>query len=921
MFDTLKKELRIVEVLEYITEVPYKLIGTDTWAPEDGECPSCGHKDCFRIKDEGKNEESFAKCFSENITWDVTSIVATLKDISNTEAAKLLAKHYDIKFPTGYSPMQEIFNLAGNYYHDILLKAGPFAELNGLTPLEYQMQVRGHTLESIKEFKVGWSDGELIPYLESLGTDSDLIKDSGLQGKKGDYFGTKFFIYPHIVRGGVSHFTMKDVLKQKVFQIKNQYKLNGCTFYNQDSITKPGPVAICEGENDAISIVEGGWASGILCCNGSISGEQLDWLTINVRERDIVTFFDNDPAGIIYREKLEKISKHFKSLTQINVSGQCKDIDEYLKKGGNLSAIIESGIQKPVSVGYLESDTDPNVSPIIVKDGGYHKVVFKEGNESLRLLTNFTIELLNIYLRGLEREREIVIILANGKRSRPFIISSEAKTSIKSFKTLIANAIDASFYGNEFDLNMIWEKVYSMFPEREVNLIERVGWIEEFKGWLFQDCFISDTGTIYEPDDRGVMWITEKSGLKAVSIIYGEYNNTNQVGVPSIRSSLNEEERKKLIGDVIKALADNLGSLSEALSIVGWCWANVYCHIWAAEKHLFPQLQFFGLSGQGKSWIIKMLLDIFNMEAAAYTTVANLNSGVAFSRKMSYYVSLPMCIDEIRSDVVTMSWYDAFRSWYDRAGRTIGTKEGSGIRTFDVNSTLIFGGEDLFTDPATRARVIPIRLRKNGRDMISSFKVLESRRTEVNAIGYHWILSYGSISRRELLEEFNVIDKYLRSSGIDPRQTRNWAIVAIYANKLCREYFPEYNYMEHLVTEATYNQNEQAGDSTLTQFWDYVEGMQSAERPIITAEHLKRQDNLLYVWYNEIFRLFEKDTTYSTKQKFSKNAILAALKEEEYFVCADRKSIGMTKASRRCIVLDITKSPIPIQTIANFLDG
>jgi hypothetical protein len=354
---------------------------------------------------------------------------------------------------------------------------------------------------------------------------------------------------------------------------------------------------------------------------------------------------------------------------------------------------------------------------------------------------------------------------------------------------------------------------------------------------------------------------------------------------------------------------------------MGWCWANVYCHIWAKEKHLFPQLQFFGASGHGKSWIIKMLLDIFNMEAPAYTTIANLNSGVAFSRKMAYYISLPMCIDEIRGDTVTTTWYDSFRSWYDRAGRVIGTKEGSGIRTFDVNSTLIFGGEDLFTDPATRSRVIPIRVRKNGRDTVKAFKVLEEHRADVYAVGYEWILNYKDITKRELMEEFDVIDKYLRKSSIDSRQTRNWAIVGIYANKLCKEYFPKYNYMEDLVKEASSNQAEQGEDGTLIQFWRDIEGMQSAERPIVTADHLKRHENHLYVWYNEIFRLFEKDSAYSNKQKFSKNAVLSALREEDYFVCADRKPIGMSNNSRRCIILDINKSPEPVQTIAKFLDN
>ena len=172
-----------------------------------------------------------------------------------------------------------------------------------------------------------------------------------------------------------------------------------------------------------------------------------------------------------------------------------------------------------------------------------------------------------------------------------------------------------------------------------------------------------------------------------------------------------------------------------------------------------------------------------------------------------------------------------------------------------------------------------------------------------------------------MLEEFDIFEKFLRKNSVEPRQARNWAVVGIFANMLCKEYFPEYNYMERLVKEAAVNQEEQLEDSTVVQFWEYVEGMQSAERPVITSDHLKREGNHLFMWYAEIFRLFEKDSTYTNKQKFSKNAVLAALKEEEYFVAVDRKSLGMSDNVRRCIVLDINKGPIPMQTIARFLDN
>lgn len=923
MFNTLKKELNIVEVVEYITETPYKLTGENTWVPEDDTCPSCGHKGCFRIKHDGTNEEAFAKCFSEGNVWDVTAITAKLKEISNVEAAKLLAKHYEIKLPHDYSPLQEVMNLAANYYRELLSSSGPYAELNGLTPLEYQKEIRQHTDESLNQFAIGWSDGGLIKYLESVGISEEIIKESGLAGKKGyDFLPAKTFIYPHLVRGRVSHFTFKDVLKQKEFQLPSRYKLNGHSYYNSDSVAKLGPVAIVEGENDAISVTEADWDSGVICCNGSISAAQLEWLVVNLKGRDIVTFFDNDGAGQGYRDKVEKLKKNFKSLTQVCVSGACKDIDEYLKKNGDLSALLESAKQLPQSSSIEIEDGQEDASPIVIKNGVYHKVVYKDGNESLRLLTNFTMELLNVYIRGPEREREVVITLQSGRKSKPVIISSEAKVSLKTFKTLLANSIDASFYGTEADLNAIWEKVYSLSHEKTVHLLEQVGRVDSFGGWLFRDCFIEDTGNIYKPDENGVMWLTDSAiGIKPVSIIAGDFTEDTQLGVPTIMSPLSQEERKKLTGDILRALAQNIGDMGEALTIMGWCWATVHSKTLYEHLRFFPHLQFCGTSGKGKSWLMRMFMDIFNMEAPGYTSVNMLNSGVAFSRKMAYYTSLPMCIDEIRNDLLTTDWYGAFRSWYDRSGRAIGTKEGFGIKVFPVRSTTIFGGEELFSDPATRSRCIPVRIRRNNRELVKSFKVLEDNRNNVSAIGYEWILGYKDIDKTKLIEEFKVFEDFLKTKSVDPRQARNWAAVGIFADRLCQEYCPEFNYRERLVKVAAVNQEEQVEDNTLSLFWEQIEGLQSIERASITANHIKRVDNHLYIWYSEVFRLFEKDGVYSSKTKFSKNAILAAIKEEDYFVKTDRVQIGVGGNYRRCIVLDMSKGHDTLQIISKFLEN
>lgn len=935
MFNTLKRELRIVEVLEYMTDIPYKEAGDNTWIPDGDECPSCGHKNCFRVKDAGVNEESYARCFSENVTWDVIAIVAKLKGIPNLEAAKLLAKHYEIKLPNDYSPMQEVFNLAADYYHTTLKNAGPCAELNGLTPIEYQRSIRRHEDVTFEHFQIGWSDGGLVEYLKSVGVTDQIIKESGLAGRRGhDFLPSKVFIYPHFVRGRVSHFTFKDVLKQKEFQVPNKYKLNGHQWYNSDSLNKSGPVAVVEGENDCLSLFEEEWPGGIICCNGSISGAQLEWMTTNLKGRDVVTFFDIDPAGDIYREKVGKLRKHFGSIRQVRVTGQVKDIDEFLKNGGDLTGLMDnSPDEEPIGHGEAEVEVQDGGEElsVIAKHGEYFRIIRKDGEEFLKRISNFKVELLNIFTDGGKTTREVVFATSDGRRSRRVLVPSDEKVNLQKFKVLLADALDASFYGNQSDLEEMWDLVMKDKKARRVNLFRKVGRVDdvgldnsELHGWLFKDCFVSDNGgEVFDPDENGVIWVKGYSeGIKPLSIYAGDAAYLNQLEVPWIKSKSTEKERKELLATLIKAVTINLGGeLGEVLTILGWCWATLYSNmIQSNTVKFFPMLQFWGQAGKGKTYFIRLFLDIFNMDGCGYTGISSLNSGVAYSRKLAYYSGLPMCIDEIRNDDVAAKWSNHFREWYNRQGRTVGDKDGK-ITGTPILSTIMFGGEDKFMDPATQQRCIPIRIRKNNRETVDSFRTLQSTRTRVHDIGYQWLLDFHKISQEEILADFNLFETFLKKSGVDERQAQNWAVIGIFANRICREYCEGYNYMEYMVKASSEVIDEQKDENTLARFWEAIEGLQALERPPITSDHLRRVNNELYIWFTSVYHAFEKDTTYTDRQKFSKSAILAAIREEPYFISEGRKEIGIKGRQRRCIVLDIDSAPDSIKNIAGFLNA
>lgn len=916
MFATLKEQLDLVEVAEEILQVPFKQIGDSTWAPESETCPHCGHKDCYRIKKDGA--DSFYKCFSCDEHGDVITMVAKLKDVSNVEAAKLLAKQHNIKLPRDYSPVQEAMDMAANYYHNCFLEAGPCAELGGLTPVEYQKERRSHNADSFQKFQIGWSDGKLGDFLEDMGVSPEIVKETGLLNKASkDFLPAKAFIYPHKVRGRVSHFTFKDPLKQKEWQLPNKHKLNGHSFYNSDTLRRDGPVIVVEGENDCISVDEAEWLGPIICCNGSISQSQLEWMELNLNDRDVITLYDTDGAGDKYRDKTKKHSKNFKSLTQVKIGNGQKDVDEYLKSGGDLLGLLE-GAKDSEEGPSLQVENADESSPILEHKGAYYKVRFKDGNEIKIKLTNFTIKLLNIFIRGQSREREIVIIREDGKQSDPLMIPSEAKVSLKPFKTLVANAIDASFYGKEEDMTAIWEHVYKTSKEIIVHLPECVGYVREFKGWLFGDSFVSETGAVYKPDETGVIWIQNKTiGLRAQTI---ETNggNDDQAGVPKIVTEMTPDEREALIGGVLTKLAQNLGQPGAALNIMAWAWASVYSEkLFNAYGH-FPFLYQWGTGGRGKTTIQKWVLSFYDMEQHGWTPANQLNSGVSFSRKLSYYSSLPMCVDEVKLEKPIQDMYGTFRSWYNRGGRTVAASEGSGIRTQAVRSSIMFGGEDQFADPSTRQRCIHVRIPKSGREEKESYHWIDSRRRDLPAIGYHWILDSTRTSVPELISEVKRLDGVLREGGISSRTSLNWAMIAYFGLKLAKQYMPDFDYMKYMFSAAQEDVERQQEDNTLTEFWNVVEGLQSGDtNPKINSTHLRREGDQLLVWFAEVFRIVQKEEV--KKDAFSKRAIMESLREEDYFIEEAVKKLGISEIQRRVFVLDLTRCPDVIQQIASML--
>lgn len=894
LFDKIKEEVSIAEICELL-DIELKSSGVNS-IPDDDTCPlpECGHKGAFRVNP----AEGYFKCFSCGNGGDGIKLFQLVKQLdSSFEAAKQIAKEKNIELPRG-SMIQDLYETVASYYHEQLLTAPKKLTLEGLTPLEYQIQRRGHSLEFLKRFRVGWTDGRLGEYLYALGITVE--ENPFLTAKGKDYFGSDFFIYPHVTKGKASHFTIKDPKKQVAYQLKKVHTLNNSLFYNQDSIKDARNILVVEGENDVITATEAQWDGGVIGTIGSLSADQIKFLKDLALTSTVFTGFDIDTAGDKYREKV-LTGRHL-------FVPKGKDIDDYFKKNGGAwpdllatEKTIEQ--QKPI--------TKPTLYPISVVNGCYY-IRKEKGDQFWDVpLTNFTIELQNVYFypRNCTRSREVVFISQAGTRSRVTQVTSDAKTSARSFTVLCANAIDGSFYGSENDLKTLWDYLYSQGEPKEVIIPAGVGHLgKDIGGWLFKSMFIADNGEVTKRGDDGVFWLRQ-GGLKPQSLLA---ENNSERDIPEVQE-VSREEGEALVREFTMHLGENMGT-GLALICVAWAWACVYSNEYFDAKGQFPFLLVNGSFGKGKTSIARWIASIFGPPESRSMSAVQLKSGAGSLRKIAFYNSVPVVIDEIRADKEHRELYATFRAMFHRQGRSLAaTTDVYSVREQEVGCPILFAGQDGFeADPALQERCLSVivppehQIPKKIRD--DSYKWINARVRHLSKIGYHWITN----PIPSYLQEVEAANEWANNEGVSNRSAHSWACVLPFVQRLL-PYFPGFDFKEYMLTHALAEAEDRNDEQLAYSFLEAIEGILVEEHPTITGEHIHVEGDYIYLWFREIFVQIQP----RWRNGFTKSAVLTDIRSQSWFhKDSVRHPLGVRGERRRTLVLDLTKGPPSLQNIA-----
>lgn len=307
------------------------------------ECPFCQGHGCFTVYPDHYH------CFQCDRRGDVFQFIQEHRNVSTPfEALQYAAGKLGIEIgvqsskPPETTSRQAIFGIAVSHYEKVLY--GPTGE----AALTYLFQNRGHSRTTIEKFRVGFSDGKLLPLLSRDFSPEEMLQSGLIQSKDGrlfDSFPPGYFVFPHqIDNRTIGDFTLKPLDRTKnPIRLRTEYREPGCLFLNQPALKGP-EVLIVEGQHDLLTVAgKGNFATVIATC-GQLSGDQVDAISKAAASgKTIYAAFDQDEAGKRYLDKLleslRPLPKRLLDVLQIkgpfvrslDWGTKAKDIDDHLR--------------------------------------------------------------------------------------------------------------------------------------------------------------------------------------------------------------------------------------------------------------------------------------------------------------------------------------------------------------------------------------------------------------------------------------------------------------------------------------------------------------------------------------------------------------------------------------------------------------
>ncbi len=333
--DEIKSRCNIVDVIGRV--VPLKKAGSNF----KGLCPFHNEKTPSFVVSESKQ---IFTCFGCGAGGDVISFVEKYYNLDFKGAAEMLASEYgiDVKFSFGNSEekdeLYEINREAAVFFYKALRER----------PNEgYRyMRSRGLTDDTLKQFGIGWADGEwtsLIDHLTGLGYEKTKLTELGLASQKGDRYYDKFrsrVIFPIINTGGkiigfggriVGEGEPKYLNSPETMIFKKKNNLYGLNL-TRESVSREDRIILVEGYMDVISLYQAGIRNVSASLGTALTHEQAR--LIKRYTSNVTLSYDADEAGQDAADRgLDILYEEGCRASVLKVSDG-KDPDDFVKSHG-----------------------------------------------------------------------------------------------------------------------------------------------------------------------------------------------------------------------------------------------------------------------------------------------------------------------------------------------------------------------------------------------------------------------------------------------------------------------------------------------------------------------------------------------------------------------------------------------------------
>jgi len=316
-----------------------------------------------------------------------------------------------------------------------------------------------------------------------------------------------------------------------------------------------------------------------------------------------------------------------------------------------------------------------------VKSGKYFTVEIRGKNSTDIELSNFVMKIVYHLKNGTDDTQRIIFIKRHtGEKDFVVVFSSEMKP--EAFETKLKSK-SCTFLGTAYQLKRIFSSL--MDNEQHANILQAIGWNNEFKVFAFADAVYSED-TIYKVDELGIV-NTSKDRFYLPAFSYANLLNEDFKTLRLYKYSPGETDFKTWSELFYQAYGNN-GIIQILFTIL-----SIYRDVVFNQVGFFPFLFLFGDAGTGKTQSVEKLLRLFGSDVIG--TSLNNATGAGLSRitaqKRNCLIYLKEYTNETEENI-----QDFILTAYDGAGRTIGLKTtDSRTKTFSVESGLVFDGNHL----------------------------------------------------------------------------------------------------------------------------------------------------------------------------------------------------------------------------------